>query len=155
MEENLTFNDLKGFSELLDDPGSAKPEVILRKGTVADVFPSQNKEILEEKVPAVAAEAGNTASGYTEEDFNREFGGDVIDADEAFDNDGSRKDLSSDAKVIERQEMGVDDLAGTISSDPVFNADKQGKLFIITLKLPDEDPRTVDIQVEDENKVLL
>lgn len=137
MEENIGFDDLKDFSEVLEKEDSKENEVILRKGTENDILPEANPDL-----------AINTISDYTEEEFHKEFGSEQ-DPDEVFDED-CRIDISSKVEIIEREELKVDDIAGTLSSGLGPNQ----KYFTLKVKMDKEDPRTIDIDIpEDSQKV--
>ena len=137
MEENIGFDDLKDFSEVLEKEDSKENEVILRKGTENDILPEANPDL-----------AINTISDYTEEEFHKEFGSEQH-PDEVFYED-CRIDISNKVEIIEREELKVDDIAGTLSSGLGPNQ----KYFILKVKMDKEDPRTIDIDIpEDSQKV--
>ena len=53
---------------------------------------------------------------------------------------------------IEREEMTVDDLADTIGSS-IGNPNRNS--YVLRAILTDEDPRTIDIDIPDENKIIV
>ena len=146
MEENLGFHDLKDFSHVLQTE-EHKSDVIVRKGDPSDVLDSDPNED--------KADDLSSSHGMTEEEFNKEFKADLPDSNETFESD-SRKDLSRFVQLLEREEMAVEDLADTISSSEMFQGGFSRKLFLLKIKLPEEDPRTIDIDLQEEaNQVII
>ena len=54
----------------------------------------------------------------------------------------------TDYEVIEREEQTVEDLADTISSSEAFRGRSKSS-YVLRVKLPREDPRTIDLDVHD------
>ena len=106
-----------------------------------------------EETPArkVIPKDGSTYGTYTEEDFNKEFGNDFQDTNSAFEED-TTKETITDFKLIEREEMTVDDLADTISSS-IGNPNRNS--YVLRVKFPKEDPRTIDIDIADDTKIIV
>ena len=110
-------------------------------GTTDDVLPDDNqKEATKEKEHEI-----NDGS-YTKAEFEKDFLNDDLDPDEAFEND-SRQNVT-DYDVIEREEQTVEDLADTISSSEAFRGQSKNS-YVLRVKLPREDPRTIDLDVLD------
>ena len=66
--------------------------------------------------PKIVPQDGSTYDdAFTEEEFNKEFGGDYLTTNEDFEEDTTRANII-DFTLIEREEMTVDDLANTIGS---------------------------------------
>ena len=137
MDEGIIgIDDLKDFSEVVQSE-EAKTDVLIRMGTKDDVLEETNgTEGTKEPIDTV---------GYTEEEFQKEFQEDVYDPAELYDEDSR---VAIQCSVTERQEVTADEMADTISSSQAFNP-KNKKFFVVRAKLDQEDPRTIDIDIQE------
>ena len=132
MDEGIIgINDLKDFSEVVSSE-EAKTDVMIRMGTTDDVL-EQDAKGTNEPIDTI---------GYTEEEFQKDFQEDVYDPAELFDEDSR---VAIQCSITERQEVTADEMADTISSS--FNPIK--KYFVVRAKLDQEDPRTIDIDIQE------
>ena len=135
MDEGIIgIDDLKDFSEVVSSE-EAKTDVMIRMGTTDDVLEKQDAQGTNEPVDTI---------GYTEEEFQKEFQEDVYDPAELFDEDSR---VAIQCSITERQEVTADEMADTISSSEAFNPIK--KYFVVRAKLDQEDPRTIDIDIQE------
>ena len=135
MDEGIIgIDDLKDFSEVVSSE-EAKTDVMIRMGTTDDVLEKQDAKGTNEPVDTI---------GYTEEEFQKEFQEDVYDPAELFDEDSR---VAIQCSITERQEVTADEMADTISSSEAFNPIK--KYFVVRAKLDQEDPRTIDIDIQE------
>ena len=83
----------------------------------------------------------------------KEFGEDPeIDPNEEYEKDS--RETVTNFSVIEREEMTAEDLAGTLSSNAAFKGHNP-KSFILKAIFPNEDPKTIDIDLPNENMVII
>ena len=135
MDEGIIgIDDLKDFSEVISSE-EAKTDVMIRMGTTDDVLEKQDAQGTNEPVDTI---------GYTEDEFQKEFQEDVYDPAELFDEDSR---VAIQCSITERQEVTADEMADTISSSKAFNPIK--KYFVVRAKFDQEDPRTIDIDIQE------
>lgn len=157
--------DLGSMLEECSKKDSASKVVyICRKGEIEDVASAEIKEDVDEEVIHKSVVSANEHSSMTEQEFLREFGSPedcsepgTSGATADFYDIDPRSEVEAD--VIERKCQTVEESAGTLSSMRVFRGtgdDISGFRgmsgaeveLVVRLHLPDEDPRTIDVDVD-------
>jgi hypothetical protein len=152
-EPLLGIDNLKGFIETLQQSTPTGQDILIRKGTTEDIF-LENKDSSKGQQQLYGdVDASTCGTGYTEKEFDKEFNNHEFDPDALFDQDYSRLNLT-EFTITERTEKSVEDLADTLSSTETFNGNKKNYL-VLRVKLPKEDPKTIDVDVQEDSKVFI
>lgn len=141
----VSQHDMDGFCSVLKGKDTSQEDVICRKGTTEDVLLSDSKDSQKMDNPV-----HSTIADYTEEHFQRDFM-DEPDEDDVFDSD-TRQQLT-DFQIVDRQEKKVEELADAICASQVFTGGPK-KFLVIRLVMPQEDPKTVDVDVQQDKMIV-
>ena len=151
MDDIETFErpktEVEALNDLLKSDPQKGPEIECRKGTTDDVFESAPNIKTSEETTATTTVCADEAN-YTQEEFEKEFFDDSVAID--YDSD-PRKVATFD--IIERVDATVEQSAGTISSMDVFAA-KNSNSYVVRVNLANEDPKTIDVEVECDHFVM-
>lgn len=143
----LGVNDLKDFAQVIKPARIDENPIIVRKGTTQDIILTDTKSSDDE----TKHENESNSIDYTQEEFEKDFHEERYDLERQFEDD-SRQTISN-YTITEREEQTLEEIADTVSSSQVFGGGSR-KMYVIRAKLFEEDPRTIDIDVQ-ETKLIM
>ena len=136
----MSAQDMKGFGELLNEDSKPRSNVICRLGTADDIIGQEN-----------SSESGpidhyDWSHEYTEEEFKKDFDCDKTAREMFLEDPRTEVDFA----WTEGEEVSVEDSKSI--SGVLFKPKKTAK---ITVKLPEEDMRTIDLKIEQGTVVVM
>ncbi len=154
----LTSEDMEGMSQVLQPrEESTMQKVICRKGNTDDIVKEQDvvdkskpkKNVAKNDPTSYADASANSYCFYGQQDFEREFNDE--DEEDIFEKD-SRK-MINNFSVTECDHVNVEDTAGSMSAADIF-AEAKNSYYILRVELPNEDPKTIDIDVHGDKIIV-
>lgn len=143
----LGVDELKDFAQVIKPREENTSIIVVRKGTTDDILPESSSTTKTD-----TKEADSTSIGYSQEEFAKDFQEESYDLEHQFEDDC--RQIIANYTITEREEQTLEEMADTVSSSQVFQGGRNRKMYVIRATLYQEDPKTVDIEVQDTKMIM-